>query len=80
MGLANSIIGAVTEITESHGRVIVIEDDLILQPAALTWLNSDLNKYAGHDKIMQISAYQHRVPEFAASQVGSFQCFATTWG
>lgn len=39
VGLANSIIEAVTEITRRAGRVIVIEDDLILQPTALAWLN-----------------------------------------
>ncbi|WP_141701984.1 hypothetical protein [Methyloceanibacter stevinii] len=29
IGLAQSIIGGVTEIVERHGRVIVIEDDLV---------------------------------------------------
>ncbi len=29
---------------------------------------------------MQISAYQYRVPEFAARTQGNFQRFATTWG
>lgn len=80
VGLANSIIAAVTETTERAGRVIVIEDDLVLQPSALTWLNAGLGAYEHHDQVMQISAYQYRVPEFANRTEGSFQRFATTWG
>jgi hypothetical protein len=80
VGLANSIIGAVTELTERHGRVIVVEDDLVLQPSALKWLNAGLDAFADDDSVMQISAYQYRVPEFAGRQDGSFQHFATTWG
>lgn len=80
VGLANSIIAAVTETTQRAGRVIVIEDDLVLQPAALSWLNAGLDAYERHDQVMQISAYQSRVPEFANRKEGSFQRFATTWG
>lgn len=79
-GLANSIIAAVSSITAEHGRVIVVEDDLILQPSALSWLNAGLDAYSDHDQVMQISAYQYRVPEFLHSTVGNFQRFATTWG
>ncbi|KQV58719.1 MULTISPECIES: hypothetical protein [unclassified Caulobacter] len=80
MGLANSIIGAVTEITRRAGKVIVVEDDLVLQPSALAWLNAGLNAYVDDERVMQISAYQYRVPEFAQRQNGTFQRFATTWG
>jgi hypothetical protein len=80
VGLANSIIGAVTETTKRAGRVIVIEDDLVLQPSGLAWLNAGLDAYADDDRVMQISAYQYRVPEFANRPEGSFQRFATTWG
>jgi hypothetical protein len=80
VGLANSIIGAVTETTQRAGKVIVIEDDLVLQPSALSWLNAGLTACEHQDQVMQISAYQYRVPEFADRREGSFQRFATTWG
>lgn len=80
IGLAKSIIGAVTEITERCGRVIVIEDDLTLQPSGLAWLNAGLNAYADDDRVMQISAYQYRAPYLADRHDGTFQHFATTWG
>ncbi len=79
-GLANSIMSAVTDITRRAGRVIVVEDDLVLQPSSLIWLNSGLDAYEHEERVMQISAYQYRVPEFASRQQGSFQRFATTWG
>ena len=38
-GLAKSIIGGVTELINEYGKVIVIEDDLILSPFFLTHLS-----------------------------------------
>lgn len=80
VGLAKSIIAAVTQITSEHDRIIVIEDDIVVQPTALTWLNAGLQAYGDDPRVMQVSAYQYRVPEFAQMNEGSFQRFATTWG
>ena len=80
VGLANSIIGAVSETVKRHGRVIVVEDDLIFQPTTLTWLNRGLETYKTHQEVMQISAYQYRSAFLARQTMGSFQHFATTWG
>jgi hypothetical protein len=80
LGLANSIIAAVNKLTNEYGKCIVVEDDLVLQPTALQWLNSGLDAYEDDERVMQISAYQYRVPEFANEELSSFQRFATTWG
>ena len=37
-GLANSIIGGVTEVINKHGRVIVLEDDLLTSPYFLKYM------------------------------------------
>lgn len=79
-GLARSIIGAVDELTTKHGRVIVVEDDLIFHKSTLRWLNAALHEFENDEQVMQVSAYQYRVPEFATRHTGSFQRFATTWG
>jgi hypothetical protein len=79
-GLAASIIAEVSTLCASHGRVIVVEDDLLVEPATLAWLNAGLNAYADDDRVMQISAYQYRVPEFEDRQSGVFQHIAMTWG
>ena len=47
-GLASSIIGGVTDLTRRHGRVIVLEDDLVLHPGCLGFLNAALNSPEGH--------------------------------
>ena len=41
-GLADSIIGGVSEIINLYGRVIVLEDDLVLMPNFLNFLNQGL--------------------------------------
>ena len=79
-GLAASIIGGVTQLTEQFGRAIVIEDDLRLSPATLTWLNAGLEAYASDARVMQVSAHSYRVSQFAGRTHGHFLPFTTTWG
>jgi len=38
MGLANSIITGVTQLTQEYGQAIILEDDLVLTPFALMWV------------------------------------------
>ena len=56
-GLANSIIGGVSEIIAQSGRVIVLEDDLITTPNFLDFMNSALTAYETKRKIFSISGY-----------------------
>lgn len=55
-GLANSIIDGVTEIIEEHGKVIVLEDDLITSPWFLKYMNEALNFYENYPAVFSISA------------------------
>lgn len=59
LGLAQSIINGVTQLTESYGKVIVFEDDLISSPYTLQYFNEALNLYQNQDKLMHISAYMY---------------------
>lgn len=56
-GLANSIMHGVTEHCDEHGRVIVVEDDLVLSPAALTYFNDALRRYIDDERVMHIAGY-----------------------
>ncbi len=56
-GLANSIIGGVTEIFNSYDKVIVVEDDLYVSCSFLRFMNEMLNKYSDDERIMQVSGY-----------------------
>lgn len=56
-GLAKSVIEGVTSVLEKYGKVIVVEDDLILSPYFLSYMNSALNYYYGDEQIWSISGY-----------------------
>jgi len=80
MGCANSIIYGLTKICEEYGSVIVVEDDLLLSPYFLHYMNSALELYKNEQKVMQISGHMFPV-KFASSQEDSiFLPFTTSWG
>jgi acetyltransferase-like isoleucine patch superfamily enzyme len=56
-GLADSIVGGVTEVVRRHGKVIVLEDDIVVQPGFIRYMNDALNLYADEASVMQVSAY-----------------------
>ncbi|NLM68334.1 MAG: glycosyltransferase, partial [Enterococcus sp.] len=56
-GLADSIIAGVTEIINRHGRVIVLEDDIITSRGFLRYMNEALNIYQDEEQVMHVSAY-----------------------
>jgi hypothetical protein len=66
-GLADSILKGVNDIIAKFGKVIVLEDDLILSEGFLTYMNSALNFYEHEEKVMHISGYipplKARLPE-----------------
>ena len=55
-GLANSIIDGVTEILKRYETVIVLEDDLIVSPYFLYYMNESLQRYKHNSKVGQIGA------------------------
>lgn len=59
LGLANSIIAGVTEACEASGRVIVIEDDLVVAPEFLGFLNAGLHRYKNEPRVLQVSGYAY---------------------
>lgn len=59
LGLANSIIQGVTSITEKHGKVIVLEDDIVTSTGFLKYMNDALDFYQHNEKVMHISGYMY---------------------
>ena len=79
IGLANSIIAGVTTLSERFGRVIVVEDDLIVAPCFLRFMNEGLARYEGDDQVMQIAGYMFPIgPRFGKSAI--FLPFPSSWG
>lgn len=62
-GLANSLIAGITEVINKYGRVIVVEDDLILSPYFLQFMNEGLEKYKDDDRVSSISGFIPNVKE-----------------
>lgn len=79
-GLARSIIAGVTEVCESHGRAIVLEDDLVVSPGFLSYMNQALDRYADDDKVMQISGYMFPVARSEELPPTFFLKLSSTWG
>ena len=79
LGLARSIISGVTELCAEHGQAIVLEDDLVLSPFALDFLQRGLDRYAQEDKVMHISAYMFPAP-WRPPSAPFFYREATCWG
>jgi len=55
MGLANSIIIGVTEVINKSGKIIVLEDDLLLSKNFLKYMNDSLNIFENNEIVMQIA-------------------------
>lgn len=66
-GLARSIISGVSDVVGRFGRVIVVEDDLLVSPHFLRYMNEGLSLYENDAKVASIHAYlyptQDSMPE-----------------
>lgn len=63
LGLANSVIQGVSQVCDSHGKLIVLEDDLVTSPYFLKYMNDSLAYYAMNTKVVSIHAYTFPVPQ-----------------
>lgn len=79
IGLARSIVTAVTELCDRHGRAIVIEDDLLLSPSFLDYMLLALDKYACESNVYQVSGYMYQV-RHSSKHDAFFLPLTTTWG
>jgi hypothetical protein len=61
-GLASSIIGGVSDVVNKYGKVIVLEDDLIVSSNFLEYMNDALEFYKSDDRIWSISGYGPKLP------------------
>lgn len=61
-GLARSIISGVTKVIEQYGRVIVLEDDLVVSEHFLGFMNAALDRYENDPKIWSVSGFSREIP------------------
>ena len=60
-GLANSIISGVSEILKLSNTVIVLEDDMLVSPYFLKFMNDALSFYKDEDSVVSIHGYIYPV-------------------
>lgn len=57
LGLANSIISGVTEVIKQYKKAIILEDDLIVSPNFLSYMNEALELYKDSENVACITAF-----------------------
>ncbi len=77
-GLAGSIQSGVTEVVSAHGRVVVLEDDIVTSPGFLTYMNDALDVWKDDEKVMHISGYMYPLQLSMPDTV--FLNIVTPWG
>ncbi len=78
-GLAASVMAGVTQLCDSAGRAIVVEDDLVLSPHFLEFVNQGLDRFADHERAMQVTGYMF--PRVSAGLPESFFTrLPSSWG
>ncbi len=60
-GLGPSVIDGVTSVINRHGKAIVLEDDLLLMPGFLTYMNQALDMYEGDDRMFSVCGYSLKI-------------------
>lgn len=76
-GLASSIVLGVTDVVNKHGKIIVLEDDLVTAPNFLCYMNDALTKYEKENKVFSISGYSY-CPQIEDNTY--FLKLTTSWG
>jgi hypothetical protein len=79
-GLANSIIAGVSKLLDEFDRVIVLEDDLVVSPRFLSYMNAALETYQNESLVMQVSGYMFPIKEIASQTEAIFLPLISCWG
>ncbi|MBI9044563.1 MAG: glycosyltransferase [Anaerolineaceae bacterium] len=79
LGLATSISRGVTEYCNSHGRVIVLEDDLIVHPDFINYMLQALDHFENCEQVYQISGFMYPLENASLAET-AFMPFITSWG
>ncbi|MBO5622924.1 MAG: sugar transferase [Butyrivibrio sp.] len=80
-GLANSIISKTTDLLNKYGKVIVVEDDLIVAPSFLKYMNGALDYYQYDSDIWEIASYGYDLKALRHYKHDVYLSYrASSWG
>ena len=78
IGLFNNLTNGVSKVLNSFNKIIVIEDDLVLDKNFIIYMNDSLVKFETNEKILQISGYSY--PINGQSDESYFLNLVSCWG
>ena len=82
-GLADSITQGVTQVVNEHGKIIVLEDDILVSPTFLNYMNDALNYYQNSKRVWHITGWNYPIELETKSDVYFYrlmQCWGwATW-
>jgi GR25 family glycosyltransferase involved in LPS biosynthesis len=61
-GCGRSIVSGVTQVLNDHNRVIIVEDDILVSPNYLEYMNQGLNHFEKDERVGSINAYSLQFP------------------
>ena len=80
-GLAKNIIEGVSEVIKNHGRIIVLEDDLVTSKNFLTFMNKAIKYYEKRDDIFSVSGYTGNLPSLDKINEDTYLSYRpSSWG
>jgi len=79
LGCAASIVTGVSDLCTAHGRVIVVEDDLVVAPDFVDYMLRALERYEGVEEVFQVSGFMYPVAHPEAPDA-FFLPLTTAWG
>lgn len=63
LGLTQSVIQGISHVLQNHKAVIVLEDDMLVAPDFLTFMNQGVNQYENNPAVAGISGYAFPINE-----------------
>lgn len=78
-GLAQNIVDGVTQVINQHGCAIVLEDDIIVSPHFLSFMNRALELYAADKRVWHINGWSHPIELSGLGDV-YFSPLMNCWG
>lgn len=79
-GLAESIIDGVTHVINKYGKAIILEDDVVVSPVFLEYMNKALNHYEDKTKVWSISAWNYPLDPNPIKEDTFFWRIPHCWG
>jgi GT2 family glycosyltransferase len=79
MGIDRSIVVGVSELCANYGKVIVLEDDLVVSPDFVAYMLQSLDRFRDDNNIYQVSGYMFPV-KLRTLRDALFLPYTTAWG